>query len=109
MDAYLLSVVWASSKPKEAPAFFTLMTHRLKREIPSGDALYQWMVEELSKGYELGLYSSRHVELGEDDEELVCHREELLLWDGSSVMNRDIRVFQPETRVETPYVPGSSV
>ncbi|MEU3307593.1 hypothetical protein [Nocardiopsis sp. NPDC006832] len=108
MDAYLLSAVWASPKPKEAPTFLTLVTHHLKGGIPSGNGLYRWTIEELSRGYELGLYSAGHAELGEEGEEIVCHREELLLWDGSSVKNRETRIFRAETRIEEPYVVGSS-
>ncbi|MFL1381215.1 MULTISPECIES: hypothetical protein [unclassified Nocardiopsis] len=97
MNAFLLHAVRTSSTPGAAPAFPTLAVHRFDRDLPDGDSLYRWMIDELSRGFELGLYSGVHVELGPDGDEGCCFREEMLLWSGAAVLNRSTGVFSIES------------
>lgn len=94
MNAFLLYAVRTSSEPKSAPSFPTLVTHRLEEDVPDDEVLYRWMVDQLSKGYELGLYSAMHVALDDKGDEGSCFREEMLLWDGTAVLNRSTNVFE---------------
>lgn len=96
MNAFLLYAVRTSPEPRNAPTFPVLMTHQVDRGVPSREALYRWMVDKLSQNYELGLYSGMHVEFDSEGDERTCYREEMLLWDGTAVLNRNTRVFEAE-------------
>lgn len=96
MNAFLLHAVRTSPTPGTAPSFPTLAVHRFDMDVPDGDSLYRWMLDELSRGFELGLYSGIHVELGSDGEEGRCFREEMLLWSGEAVLSRSTGVFASE-------------
>ncbi|WP_285728510.1 hypothetical protein [Nocardiopsis sp. ATB16-24] len=96
MNAFLLYAVRTSSEPRNAPTFPLLVTHPTDKNVLGGANLYHWAVDTLGQGYELGLYSAMHIELDDEGDERFCFREEMLLWDGTAVLNRHTSVFGPQ-------------